>query len=335
EQSLLHHVLHAARGERRAPILLLLRQFLAQPGHRPIEMMQIEPLHAGDGVVLARAIGGAVGAAHEQPVQHSEEHRTLQREAVLAFARELRDHRPAAGLLPQPLEHQRWSDPMHGDLERRIVVGRAQHHGLGRKARARAHQPFQLAASLQRLETPERGDHLLAHLLAVAAALDDLQIGAPGRGLAAEGHGGDSRAGAHTESRFDQEIKLNQLKTWHYTFAKTPPRIKQNQGLMPLRPPPTVEDRASSILLRSVEDRWSRTVIEGKVIHIPDAQNDPEYTMRDLIKLDPFRTMLGVPLLREGNPIGVISLTRATVRPFTKQESQLVTTFADQAVIAI
>jgi GAF domain-containing protein len=78
-----------------------------------------------------------------------------------------------------------------------------------------------------------------------------------------------------------------------------------------------------------------RTVLEGKVIHIPDAQSDPEYTMTELIKLDPFRTMLGVPLLREGNPIGVFTLTRATVRPFTKQEIQLVTTFADQAVIAI
>jgi signal transduction histidine kinase len=78
-----------------------------------------------------------------------------------------------------------------------------------------------------------------------------------------------------------------------------------------------------------------RTVLEGKVIHIPDAQSDPEYTMTELIKLDPFRTMLGVPLLREGNPIGVITLTRAIVRPFTKQEIQLVTTFADQAVIAI
>jgi GAF domain-containing protein len=44
-----------------------------------------------------------------------------------------------------------------------------------------------------------------------------------------------------------------------------------------------------------------RTVLEGKVIHIPDAQSDPEYTMTELIKLDPFRTMLGVPLLREGN----------------------------------
>jgi signal transduction histidine kinase len=78
-----------------------------------------------------------------------------------------------------------------------------------------------------------------------------------------------------------------------------------------------------------------RTVLEGKVIHIPDAQSDPEYTMTELIKLDPFRTMLGVPLLREGNPIGVITLTRAIVRPFTQQEIQLVTTFADQAVIAI
>ena len=78
-----------------------------------------------------------------------------------------------------------------------------------------------------------------------------------------------------------------------------------------------------------------RTVLEGKAIHIPDAQNDPEYTMTELIKLDPFRTMLGVPLLREGSPIGVITLTRVIVQPFTKQEIQLVMTFADQAVIAI
>ena len=114
------------------------------------------------------------------------------RKAVLAFARQLRDHRPAAGLLPQPLEHQRRPDAADRNLDRGLIAGRAQHHGLGGKARARAHQPLQLAARLQLLETPERGDHLLTHLVAVAAALDDLQIGAPGRGLAAEVHGGGS-----------------------------------------------------------------------------------------------------------------------------------------------
>src|SRR5260370_42496684 len=75
-----------------------------------------------------------------------------------------------------------------------------------------------------------------------------------------------------------------------------------------------------------------RTVLEGKVVHIPDVRGDPDYTLIDRDKFN-VRTMLGVPLLREGTAIGVIVLPRSTVRPFT--EIELAATFADQAVTAV
>jgi GAF domain-containing protein len=78
-----------------------------------------------------------------------------------------------------------------------------------------------------------------------------------------------------------------------------------------------------------------RALLERKVIHIHDVLNDPEYTWAKAQELGKFRTMLAVPMLRESVPIGVLGLTRSEVRPFTDKQIELVTTFADQAAIAI
>ena len=78
-----------------------------------------------------------------------------------------------------------------------------------------------------------------------------------------------------------------------------------------------------------------RVLLERKSVQIPDVLADPEYAFRDLARIGGFRTLLGVPLLREGMPIGLLLMHRAAVRPFTQKQIELVETFADQAVIAI
>jgi two-component system NtrC family sensor kinase len=78
-----------------------------------------------------------------------------------------------------------------------------------------------------------------------------------------------------------------------------------------------------------------RALLEGKIVHVADVLADPDYTWAEAQKLGGFRAILGVPMLREGVPIGVLSLTRSEVRPFTDKQIELVTTFADQAAIAI
>ena len=78
-----------------------------------------------------------------------------------------------------------------------------------------------------------------------------------------------------------------------------------------------------------------RVALENRTVHIADAWNDPDYAEKEEARLGKVRAMLGVPLLRNGEPIGAFALARGEPVPFTRRQVELVTTFADQAVIAI
>ncbi|WP_298879723.1 ATP-binding protein [uncultured Bradyrhizobium sp.] len=93
-----------------------------------------------------------------------------------------------------------------------------------------------------------------------------------------------------------------------------------------LRTFPSVPERGSVV---------GRTLLDCKTVLVPDVQADPEYAPSSARRRSNVRTMLGVPLLREGAPIGVFVLTRHVVRPFSEKQTELATTFADQALIAI
>jgi GAF domain-containing protein len=100
--------------------------------------------------------------------------------------------------------------------------------------------------------------------------------------------------------------------------------------------PPELSEYIKSMSLESGRGSVAgRALLEGKTVHIHDVFADPNYTFQEAAQRAGIRTGLSVPLLREGSPIGVIVLARRTVRPFTDKQIELVTTFADQAVIAI
>jgi class 3 adenylate cyclase len=78
-----------------------------------------------------------------------------------------------------------------------------------------------------------------------------------------------------------------------------------------------------------------RILLTGNIVQVHDLRNDPEYTLTAVVESLGARTIVGVPLLREGTAIGVFVLMRRSVRPFTARQIELLSTYADQAVIAI
>jgi GAF domain-containing protein len=123
-------------------------------------------------------------------------------------------------------------------------------------------------------------------------------------------------------AEFSLIFKLNQSGTYDFAAANNADDLfVRHAAANPISP-----GRGSTV---------GRTALEGRTVHIPDCLSDPDYALLEYQKVGEYRTSLGVPLLRESAPIGVIVLLRTTVSPFTDREIELVTTFADQAVIAI
>src|SRR5262245_43554802 len=108
-------------------------------------------------------------------------------------------------------------------------------------------------------------------------------------------------------------------------------RFRANYGFTP----EAVQYSLEHPLKASSGSATGRVALEGRAIHISDVLADPEYQVTGYQQAFGYRTILGVPLLREGTTIGVFVLTRDEVNPFTDKQIELVTTFADQAVIAI
>jgi transcriptional regulator with GAF, ATPase, and Fis domain len=99
--------------------------------------------------------------------------------------------------------------------------------------------------------------------------------------------------------------------------------------------PAYLEIEKQTVILPGTGTVVGRTALTRQIARIDDAWNDLLYEKKRDAKIGGVRSMIGVPLVREGEPIGVIALARNRVEPFTDHEIQLVATFADQAVIAI
>jgi GAF domain-containing protein len=99
--------------------------------------------------------------------------------------------------------------------------------------------------------------------------------------------------------------------------------------------PAYIEIEKQTVILPDKGTVVGRTALTRQVARIDDAWNDPLYQKKRDAQIGGVRSMIGVPLMREGEPIGVIALARNRVEPFTEHEIDLVATFADQAVITI
>jgi hypothetical protein len=169
--------------------LLVLGEFLAEPGHGPVEVVQLKGITPLDLVVNPPLVGGPVAAGVEQAVQDRQEDGPLDIELKVTSVQESLDDPVTTGLLPEPLEDQGGSDASGGDGgELSFGVGREQEDGLS-QASPRGQQGIELASLLPLVEPSQGGDDPLSGSPALPAVLDDLEVGTWAGGLGPEEHG--------------------------------------------------------------------------------------------------------------------------------------------------
>jgi hypothetical protein len=186
EQLFLDEILATARRQGAGPALI--GQRLAEPGHSTVEMMQLQPLGAVDAVVGTPLFRRSVGARHKQAVQHGQEHRALGGKGELSLCGQGRQYRLAAGLLPQPFEQQRRTDPSARRIRRDFALLHRQHHRALRQPGDRARQAVEIAVREDHLLASEIGDDALFGAAALTHILDQIDVGVAADALVADKH---------------------------------------------------------------------------------------------------------------------------------------------------
>ena len=187
EQLFLDQILVAAGHQAAA---LLVGKFFAEPSHRPVQVMQVDRVHAADGIGGSPLLRGTIRARIHDPMQHGQEHGALDRKLELAVGQQVFDHRSAKAVPPKSLEEQGRADPL--GVDRRglaLLEGRQQHPALGESG-AGSQQPIEFAALLERVEPAQRRHHGLARLAVDPMAFHHLEVIEAARSLGAEVHAG-------------------------------------------------------------------------------------------------------------------------------------------------
>src|SRR5215831_3382586 len=182
EQTLLDQILDAARRQLAG---CGGRDFLAEPRHCPVEVVQLQPVDPGNSIVDHPFLAAAVRARHEQPMQDTGEDGALDGELKTAALQELAHYLGNAEPLPEAPKQQRAANARAGDAAR-LHVG--QDDGAIAMARQRLGQTIQFTARQQHVLTAERTDDPLANAAALALVLDEVEIGMASRRLLADKH---------------------------------------------------------------------------------------------------------------------------------------------------